>query len=70
MSESASVMVEVAVGGTQRNQVEVVVDIHLAVAGNYKLDTEIETREGTWGTVTGHTIDEAHTEVLPDYLAD
>lgn len=71
MSENASVMVVVVeVGGTHRNRVEAAVHMNLAVVGNYKLNTGVEMREGTWGTVTDRTIDEAHIEVLPDYLAD
>lgn len=64
MSESASVMmVEVVLGGTHCNQAEVAVRMNLAVR-KYKL------RVDTWGTVTDRTVDEVHTEVLPDYLAD
>lgn len=70
-NENASVMEAVlAVVGTHRSQVEVVVRMNFAVAGNYSLDTEVEMREGTCGIVADRTVDEAHTEVLHDYLAD
>lgn len=73
-SESGSgsgseMVVEAVVGDTHCNRV-VVVDMNLVAAGNCKLDTEVEMKGGTFGTVADRTTDEAHTEVLLDYLAD